>query len=76
MDAKDSTGAAVSQSVTWTAKFVDRMSEVTDSMNVSGESLKSRVPASNGYLGSSHWQDPSRSSATQSAAVEAQARRS
>ena len=28
----------VSQSVTWSAKFVDRISEVTDSMNVSGTS--------------------------------------
>ena len=27
----------VSQSVTWSAKFVDRISEVTDSMNVSGK---------------------------------------
>jgi hypothetical protein len=26
----------VSQSVTWSCKFVDRLSEVTDSMNISG----------------------------------------
>ncbi|KDQ06257.1 hypothetical protein BOTBODRAFT_121764 [Botryobasidium botryosum FD-172 SS1] len=29
-------GANISQVVTWTAKFVDRISEVTDSMNISG----------------------------------------
>ena len=27
----------VSQTVTWTAKFVDKISEVTDSMNISGK---------------------------------------
>ena len=32
------TDSAISQTVTWTAKFVDRISEVTDSLNVSGES--------------------------------------
>ena len=34
----DDGSETVSQSVTWTAKFVDRISEVTDSMNISGMS--------------------------------------
>lgn len=29
-------GPLISQEVTWTAKFVDRISEITDSMNISG----------------------------------------
>ena len=33
----DGSDVNISQDVTWTAKFVDRISEVTDSMNISGK---------------------------------------
>jgi hypothetical protein len=36
MTAPDGSNVDISQNVTWTAKFVDKMSEVTDSLNVSG----------------------------------------
>lgn len=36
MTAADGGNVDISQDVSWTAKFVDRISEVTDSMNVSG----------------------------------------
>lgn len=39
MIAVDGGNVDISQDVSWTAKFVDRISEVTDSMNVSGMSF-------------------------------------
>ncbi|KAF7352090.1 hypothetical protein MVEN_01171800 [Mycena venus] len=36
MTAPDGSNVDISQNVTWTAKFVDKMSEVTNSLNVSG----------------------------------------
>lgn len=36
MTGPDGGNVNISQEVTWTAKFVNRISEVTDSMNVSG----------------------------------------
>ncbi|KAJ7219817.1 hypothetical protein B0H12DRAFT_978585, partial [Mycena haematopus] len=36
MTAPDGGNLDISQNVTWTAKFVDKMSEITDSLNVSG----------------------------------------
>ena len=39
MTGDDGKNVDISQDVSWTAKFVDRISEVTDSMNVSGTSL-------------------------------------
>ncbi|KAJ7195812.1 hypothetical protein GGX14DRAFT_674473, partial [Mycena pura] len=38
MTAPDGSTVDISQNVTWTAKFVDKMSEITDSLNVSGMS--------------------------------------
>jgi hypothetical protein len=40
------TGKNTSQIVTWTAKFVDRISEITDSMNIAGmmRNLSSDLP--------------------------------
>ena len=69
----DDGSETISQAVTWTAKFVDRISEVTDSMNISGE-LRSLPRA----LYDSYTLSPTKalckSSATQSAAAAAQAR--
>lgn len=38
------TVGGVSQTVTWTAKFVDRLSEVTDAMNISGGFIQCPCP--------------------------------
>lgn len=38
------TVGGVSQTVTWTAKFVDRLSEVTDAMNISGGLSQTPLP--------------------------------
>ncbi|KAF8212688.1 hypothetical protein K438DRAFT_1662231 [Mycena galopus ATCC 62051] len=47
MTAPDGSNLDISQNVTWTAKFVDKMSEVTDSLNVSG-SLQIKLEAIGG----------------------------
>ncbi|KAF7339039.1 Major facilitator superfamily MFS-1 [Mycena venus] len=47
MTAPDGSNLDISQNVTWTAKFVDKMSEVTDSLNVSG-SLQIKLDAIGG----------------------------
>ncbi|KAJ7268391.1 hypothetical protein C8J57DRAFT_1509577 [Mycena rebaudengoi] len=47
MTAPDGSNLDISQNVTWTAKFVDKMSEVTDSLNVSG-SLQIKIEAIGG----------------------------
>ncbi|KAF7317696.1 hypothetical protein MKEN_00857300 [Mycena kentingensis (nom. inval.)] len=47
MTAADGGNVDISQDVVWTAKFVDRISEVTDSLNVSG-SLQIKVDALGG----------------------------
>ena len=46
MTAVDGGNVAISQEVTWTAKFVDRISEVTDSMNVGGTQFLLTICAS------------------------------
>ncbi|KIP02241.1 hypothetical protein PHLGIDRAFT_79414 [Phlebiopsis gigantea 11061_1 CR5-6] len=48
----DDGSETISQAVTWTAKFVDRISEVTDSMNISG-SLQIKCDAIGGGGGAS-----------------------
>ena len=35
--------SSTTQEVTWTAKFVDRVSEVTDNLNISGKSFTSFI---------------------------------
>ncbi|KAF7343735.1 hypothetical protein MSAN_01954100 [Mycena sanguinolenta] len=47
MTAPDGSTVDISQDVTWTAKFVNKMSEVTDSLNISG-SLQVKVEAIGG----------------------------
>ncbi|KAJ7258577.1 hypothetical protein C8J57DRAFT_1073542 [Mycena rebaudengoi] len=47
MTAPDGSNLDISQNVTWTAKFVDKMSEITDSLNVSG-SLQIKIEAIGG----------------------------
>ncbi|KAJ6479052.1 hypothetical protein C8R45DRAFT_833116 [Mycena sanguinolenta] len=47
MTAPDGSNVDISQDVTWTAKFVDKMSEVTNSLNISG-SLQLKVEAIGG----------------------------
>ena len=45
MGGPDGGNGNISQVVSWTARFVDRISEVTDSMNVGGTCILSRLPS-------------------------------
>lgn len=71
MTGLDGSNVDISQDVNWTAKFVDRISEVTDSMNVSGTfSWYLQIPV--GY--SKLLQVPSKSNVTRLVVAEAHPR--
>ncbi|KAF7346624.1 Major facilitator superfamily MFS-1 [Mycena sanguinolenta] len=63
MTAPDGSNVDISQDVTWTAKFVNKMSEVTDSLNISGslqiklEAIGGGVKASASFLDSNKFKE-------------------